>query len=98
MSLFDYGEWVTLSRATNVFRSRYCAAIVHEDDFEIRRIRLPRQGLQAFLKRFPIVVNRDDDAESRWHGSISFALSHVSSDCRSVGAPSAMNLGFHTCT
>ena len=78
MSLFDYREWVTLTRATNVLRRRFCASIVHEDDFEIRCIRLPRQGLQAVLEWFPIVIDRDDDAESRWHGSISFALSHVS--------------------
>src|SRR5665811_1217823 len=96
MSLLDYGQWLTLPRAANVFRSGFCAAVVHEDDFKIRCVRLPRQGLQAFLNRFPIVVNRDDDAESRCHGRVSLALSHGSLDCRSVGAPSAMNLGFHT--
>ncbi len=76
MSLFDYGEWMNLPCVTNVFRSRFCAAIVHDNNLEIRRVRLARQRLQALLEQFPIVVNRDDDAEPRWHYSISFALSH----------------------
>ena len=78
MSLPDHGECATLSRAPNVVRDGFGAPVVHKNDFEIGCVRWPRQGLQAFLKRFPIVVNGDDDAESRRHGSVSFALSHGS--------------------
>jgi hypothetical protein len=49
MGLADYGESGTQSRVVNVFGDGFCAAIVHEYDFEIGCVRLPDQGLQAFL-------------------------------------------------
>ena len=45
MSLSDYGEWVTLPRATNVLWSSFCAAIVHEDDFEIEARSIAASGI-----------------------------------------------------
>jgi hypothetical protein len=54
-----------MGRAANEFWTRLQAAVVHKNNFERRRIRLPRQGLQTLIERYPIVINRDDNAESR---------------------------------
>jgi hypothetical protein len=83
MCLLDYGEWVIRRRAAKVLWSSFRAAVVDNDDFKLRCVRLLRQGLQTLLKGYPIVVSGYDNAESRYQRRFSFALSHGPSDCRS---------------
>lgn len=76
MKLPDYCQRVTMGRGGNKFRGSFRTAIVHNDDFETRRVRLPRQRLQTLIKRYPIVINGYDNAESRYRCRVLFALSH----------------------
>ncbi len=52
-----------MSRTANEFWGSNCAAVVDKDNLERRRVRLPRQRLQTLIERYPIVVNRDDNAK-----------------------------------
>jgi hypothetical protein len=83
----EYGEWVIRRRAAKVLWGSFRAAVVDDDDFKLRCVRLLSQGLQTLLKGYPIVVGGYDNAESRYQQRrLSFALSHGPSDCRSEEA------------
>jgi hypothetical protein len=63
--LRDRHQRVREVRAANELGGRFGAAVVHNDDFETRPVRLPRKGLQAALEHGPVVVNGDNNTE-KW--------------------------------
>jgi len=65
MSFPDDRQRVTADPVANEFRSLFFAAVVHDNDFKAGAIVLVVEGLEALIKRSPIVVNPNDNAEER---------------------------------
>ena len=80
----------------NEFWRIFRAAVVHNDDFETRRVRLPRQRLQTLIKGDPIVANGYNNAEQWCCARVLFVLNHTPSFCRPVNAPMECRIAHST--
>jgi hypothetical protein len=95
MSLRDDCQWVRKAGTGNEFWGRFGAAVVHNDDFETRPIRLLRQGPQASFQHGPVVVNGDNNTEQWRLIRNLFVLDHASSSI--FGLPGDLrNVELHT--
>src|SRR5277367_5944100 len=61
----DSVGWEAARPFPNLCRGRFVATVVHYDDFKIERVGLLRKGIQTYGKRLPVVVDSDDNAETR---------------------------------